>query len=378
MKPVWLIPLLAVLAAGCAGIDNREPAAELESFTASLRIDRAWRVNLDGIVGEQIFALKPAVDSGRVYVAGRRGRVYAFAMEDGDPIWSTGLDTELAAGPGVGEGLAVVATSEGVLVALDVDDGTERWRVPLDGEILSTPAVDNDVVAVRTSDGRLVVMDAADGHVMWSHEQQTPALTLRGSAAPVIAGDLVIAGYENGRLVANHVRDGQSVWETPLSTPRGRTEVERMVDVNATPRVVGRDLYAVNFHGRMAAMSVESGRILWSHPLSSTSGLGTDPRMVFVTDEASEIHAYDRLTGTRSWSQAGLRARSVTAPVSHRDTVVVGDFKGYLHWLSKETGEFVARERVDRFALKNTPVVFGDMLFVQGDGGTLTAFRIAD
>lgn len=378
MSLLRYLPLLTALAAGCVGMDNREPAAELESFTETLHIDRAWRVNLHGTVGRQMLALRPAVAGDRVYAAGQRGHVYAFRMENGERIWRTDLDSDLAAGPGVGEGLVVVATSKGTLVALDAEDGTERWRVQLDSEVLATPAVDRGIVAVRTIDGRLMAMDVVDGHLMWTHGQSTPALILRGSAAPVIAGDLVIAGYDNGRLVANHFRDGQPVWDTPLSSPRGRTEVERMVDVNASPRVVGRDLYAVNYQGRMAAMSVESGRVLWSQPLSSAAGLGTDPLAVYVTDSNSVIHAFDRLNGSARWQQPSLRARSATAPVAHGDAVVVGDFQGYLHWLSKESGEIVARERVDRFAVKNPPVVHGNMLFVQGDGGTLTAFRIAD
>lgn len=367
-----------VVLAGCAAKDNVEPPADLVSFTATLRVQQAWSAKVGEAVGRLRLALAPAVDGERVYAAGRGGRVSAYTMESGRRVWTRSLRVPLSAGPGFGDGMVVVASSDGEVIALAAGDGSELWRTRVSSEVLAAPAVGRNLVAVRTIDGRLHALDAADGHSMWTYEQPTPPLTLRGSSAPVTAGDLIIAGYDNGRLVASHVRDGQPVWETPVATPGGRTEVERMVDINAAPRIVGRDLYVVSFQGRLAALAVESGRVLWSHPMSSWAGLGTDSLAVYVTDADGEVWAYDRLGGASLWHQPALRARSVTAPVAHGDAVAVGDYDGYLHWLSKDTGEFVARARPDSRGVQTAPVVFGRMLFVQGGGGTLTAYRVAD
>lgn len=367
-----------LLLAACAGSSNVEPPAELVSFDPSVTVERAWSANVGSEVEHLRLALAPAVAEGRVYAAGRDGIVSAYEAATGSRVWRTDVGLRLSGGPGTGEGLVVAGSSNGEVVALNAGDGTERWRTRVSSEVLAAPAVGGRLVAVRTIDGTLHALDITDGTELWIHEQDTPSLALRGSAAPVIIGNTVIAGFNNGRLVACHARDGQVLWDTELGQPSGRTEVERMVDVSATPRLVGRDLYAVSYQGRLAAMSSGSGRVLWSHVFSSTAGLGVDESGVYVADANSEIHAYDRSTGADRWHQPALRARSVTAPVVHGAYVVVADFDGYLHWLSKETGAFAARDRADSSGIHAAPVVADGMLFVQGDGGTLAAYRIRD
>lgn len=375
---VWVACMAAGLA-GCAGFtisDNVEPPAELTPIDTTLAVERMWSVDV-GKAGRARVALAPAVDGEHAFVAGRNGRVVAVTAQSGRPVWQQRLGATLSAGPAVGEGLVVVTATDGGVIALDPETGEVRWRTRVSSEVLAKPAIARGIVAVRTADGQMHGLDALDGGLLWSHDQPTPPLMLRGSGGPVTAGDLVIAGFDNGRLVAMHVRDGQLVWDTPIAVASGRSEIERLVDVNATPRVIGRDLYAVAYQGSLVAMAVDTGRVLWSQELSSSAGLGAGSLAVWVTDQHSELWGFDRLSGGNLWHQPALRARWLTAPTAvGDDAIAVGDLDGWVHFLSQESGEFVARVRAGRDAIQVAPVAFRDLVLVQGSGGTVTAYRV--
>ncbi|MCA1798539.1 MAG: outer membrane protein assembly factor BamB [Xanthomonadaceae bacterium] len=370
------ILLLAVLA-GCATKDNIEPPAPLESFPATLEVSRAWSVTVGG-AGRVRVALVPASDGRQVYVAGRGGRVLALAPDSGRRVWEVNLDAPLAGGPAVGSDIVVVGGSDGRVFALSPATGAVLWTAQLSSDIMAPPAVDRGVVVARTGDGRLYGLDAGDGGQLWMYEQPVPLLSLRGTAGPVIHGDLVISGFDNGRVAANLVRDGQLLWEATVGIPVGRTEIERMVDVNAAPRVIGRDVYAVSHQGRLVALSLESGRILWSRDISSSAGLGVAMLGVWVTDDHSIVTGFDRLSGNELWRQDAMRARWMTAPTPVRDALALGDLEGFVHFLSQDTGALLARVRVGNDSIQVAPVVIGDLVLVQTSGGTVAAYRVGD
>lgn len=372
----WLVAACAALA-GCATKDNIEPPTPLASFPTTLEVQRAWRMGVGG-AGRVRVALAPESDGRSVYIAGRDGRVVAVAPDSGARAWQADLDARLSGGPGAADGVVTVGASDGRVFALEAETGALRWTAQLSSDILAAPAVGRGVVVVRTGDGRLYGLDATDGGQLWTYEQAVPSLSVRGTAAPVISGDLVITGFDNGRVSANTLRDGQLLWESTVGIPTGRTEVERMVDINATPRVIGRDVYVVTYQGRLVAMSLESGRILWSRDISSTAGLGAAALGVWVTDENSEVVAYDRLSGEEQWRQRALRARWLTAPVPVRDALALGDLEGFVHFLSQETGELLARVRVGDDPIHSPPLLVGNMIVVQTSGGAVAAYRVGD
>ncbi len=369
------LAIAAMLAAGCASKGNLEPPAELVSFESTLAVKRLWSTGLGGNDDTRV-ALAPAFDGERLFAAGNGGRVVALSVADGRQIWTQELEATLSGGPGYGGGLVVVGGADGSVFALEAETGAVRWRRQVSSEVLASPAVSGQIVLVRSADERVYALDATDGGELWVHQQTMPSLVLRGSAGFAIANGIAVTGYDNGRVNALQIRDGQLVWETPVVTPTGRTEIERMVDVNATPRIIGRDVYAVSFQGRVVALALETGRVLWSQDISSSAGLAADGTLVYVTDADSEVRAFDRLNGTRRWHQAALRARSLTAPVVVGDAVAVGDFDGWVHLLSRTSGELVARVRAGSGAIHTAPVVLGPWLLVQTAGGTLTAFRV--
>jgi outer membrane protein assembly factor BamB len=375
------LPVLLILSlvAGCSifGGDDDEPVdppAELTEFEPTLRVSELWKVKVGKGTENLLLGLGPATDGARVFAGDHEGTVVAVDVTNGKTLWREDTGLRLSGGPGVGRGLVIFGTSDGDVLALDKLDGSQRWRVPVSGEVLATPAIGRDYVLVRTVDGRLRALDVATGEERWNVEQAVPRLTLRGNSAPVIAGELVVAGFDNGRIAAYELSDGDVRWENVVAAPRGRTEIERLADVDAAVHVIDRDIYTASFNGRTANLALESGQILWSQEVPSYRGLATDWVALYVTDDTSHVVALSRASGAVLWTQETLHMRALTTPVPYRSTVAVADFEGYLHWLDAATGALAGRVRVDDAAIVAPPVATGDVLLVLTESGRLAAY----
>jgi outer membrane protein assembly factor BamB len=370
----------AILLSACSvfgGDDEKElKPKELSKIQTKVNIKRAWSVNLGGDAEFLRVALQPAGDGNRIYAASIDGNVVALDPATGKEHWRTRLDIGLSAGPGVGENLVVVAGSDGYLIALDADTGAERWRADVTGESLARPAIKDNVVIALTIDNRLRALSAFDGSERWIFEQSTPLLTMRGSATPAIIGSTVIAGFDNGRLAAINISSGDVVWESLLAPPSGRSDLDRLSDVDGLISVVGQDLYAAGYQGKLAALASESGQTLWARDVSSFEGVSADWNNVYTVTEEGELVALSRASGAEAWRQDALLRREPTLPVSFHTTVAVGDLEGYLHFFSNVDGEPVARLKMGGKAISNDPVVVADRLYVQSDSGSLSAFVV--
>ena len=374
-----LFTSLAMLVAGCGifgGDDDVLPPKKLIKFKATLPIKKAWSAKLGKGSEFLRLSLSPAGDGKRIYAASRNGVVSALNPENGKRIWRVELDLPLSAGPGVGEDYVVVAGSDGLLICFAANDGREIWRINIDSESLARPLIRNGSVVIQTIDGKLQVFAAFDGSEQWSIVQDTPRLTLRGTSSPVIVGSTVVAGFDNGRLVGTNLTTGVTAWEAILSPPSGRSDLERLADVDGTLAVVGQDIYAAGYHGRLASIASESGQILWARDISTHVGVGVDFANVYSLDETGELIALLRRNGSEVWRQDALLRREPTSPVAFDNAVAIGDFEGYVHLFSNIDGHPVARIRVGKGLLSGAPVVIGNKLYVQSEAGMLEAYAV--
>ncbi len=365
----------ALLCWGCSKEKEVAPPAELVDFDPVIKVDRAWSVSTRG--GDDVLrlGLRPAVEGDRVYVAGHGGDVQALELASGRSIWRTSTDLPLSGGPAAGDGLVAVGTSDGDLVVLDAATGAQRWRVATGGEVLSAPAIGGGLVIVRTVDGRLRALRAADGKEAWNYEQQVPRLTLRGNGGPVISGDMALCGFDNGRVVALSLADGEMLWSATVTPTHGRTEIERLVDIDSPVRVSGDDLFVVGYQGRIAMLARESGQIWWGRDLSSHRGMAADDELLYVTTADSTVVALRRRDGTEVWRQDQLLRRAVSAPALAAGVLVAGDFDGYIHWLDAASGRMLARSKASGGRISNTPVAAGGLVLLQTDSGQVEAWR---
>lgn len=376
----WLAWPVVLVLGGCALFGGKdepiEPPAELTEIEPTLSVRKVWEERVGSGAEMLALALRPAVEGGRVYAVGRDGRAQALDLETGRRIWRTDTELDISSGPAVGYGLVVLGGSNGIVAALDSADGTPRWQVRLSGEVLAPPALSPAVVVVRTVDGRLRGLSAENGVELWMIEHRPPRLSVRGTAAPTISGDVVVAGFDNGRIGAYSLRSGELRWESTIAVGRGRTEIERLADVDATPQVVGPDVYAVSYRGRLVNLAIDSGRILWAVDMSSYNGLSVDWTTVYVTGADDVVVAVNRSSGAELWRQDALRMRRLTAPTPFGQSVVAGDFEGWLHWLDAITGTIQARYRAGKAAFVTAPVSGGDVLVVQSEDDRVYALRV--
>ncbi|MDH4252977.1 MAG: outer membrane protein assembly factor BamB [Gammaproteobacteria bacterium] len=356
--------------------DEELKPAELLDFKQTLAVKRLWTANAGKGTEFMRLSLAPTGDGTRIYVASHDGAVSALDPDTGRRLWRTETDTPLTAGPGAGDDLVVVLGRGGEAVALNAADGAERWRTNVAGESVSRPLIRNDTVVVATIDGKLRGLAMFDGRERWTVEQPSPPLTLRGSASPVVVGTTVLCGFDNGRLVAVNILDGEVAWESMLAPPSGRSDLERLSDVDGAIAVIGQDVYAAGYHGRIAALAAESGQILWARELSSYSGIGADWDQLYTTTEEGELVAMSRRNGAEAWRQAALLRREPTQPVAFNTSVVVGDFEGYIHFFDAGDGRPVARVRVGKGMVSASPVVIGGRLYVQSESGQVAAFAV--
>nr|VFJ90147.1 MAG: Beta-barrel assembly machine subunit BamB [Candidatus Kentron sp. LFY] len=360
------------------------PPAPLMEFQPQARLHEIWRRRVGTVGDDPYVKLIPVVRGKRLFVATLEGEIHAYDAESGEPLWETDLDLPIRGGPGLGEKAVFVGSSDGDVVALSQDNGKVLWTAKVSSEVLAVPRERHGVVVVRTIDGRLFGLDREDGARRWFYERSVPILTLRGISTPVFSGDLVISGFDGGQLVAISIKDGYTVWETRVALPIGRSDIERMVDIDGELTVIGNTVYVVTFQGQVAAIDVNSGRTFWKRGMSSHVGLGVYGENLYVSDEDSHLWTLDRRNGESRWHETKLERRRLTAPVGfgldRRTYVAVGDFDGYLHILDGNSGDMVARVHADKKGIANPPIIVRDtnVLYVYGGSGTLTAFRVIE
>lgn len=361
---------------GIGGSDNVDPPAELVAFDASLPVARLWTRGLGDGAGRAGLRLRPALAGSVVYASDIAGGVQALDAGNGRVLWRTPIAERASSGVGVGGDIVVVGTLDGRVVALAREDGALRWSAPVSSEVIARPVIEAGIVVARVHDGRVFGLDADSGERRWVFDRGVPLLSLRGNGAPVVAGSTVYVGYDNGRIVALNLLDGGLRWEQALSQVEGRTELERMSDIDGELAFGDSQLYAVSYRGQLGALTLEQGRPLWSRDLSAYGGLALDGDRLYVADAQGAVWAFDTATGASLWKQEGLANRWLTTPAVVGDAVAVADFEGYLHLLSRDDGRFVARVEAGSAPIRATPQASGNLVLTVDGKGRLAAFRV--
>ncbi len=371
-----LITLLAGLLMACADEIVIEPA-ELVDLDAAFKPRKVWSADAGDGAGELYSRLQPALGFGKLFTADADGKVFAFDPETGKRIWEYDTQSAVAGGIGVGESLVLVGSKDGEVIALDPESGAEKWRNLVSSEVIAPPAAGSGKVIVHSVDGKLFAMNAETGERDWFYDRSVPILTLRGTSAPVIApGGAVLAGFANGKVAAFLIEDGRLAWEHRVTAPSGRSELQRLVDVDSDPLIYDGVLYVVGYNGNMAAVDLRNGATLWNRELSAYRNISADADHIYVTHDDSYVSALDRASGAVAWTNKELFHRDITGPTKFGPYLVVGDFDGYLHWLNADDGSFVARNRVDGSGVGVEPLASGGELIAIARDGTLAAFRV--
>ncbi|MBK5968912.1 MULTISPECIES: outer membrane protein assembly factor BamB [Thiorhodovibrio] len=365
---------------GCAMVpwlggekDPRPPTPLEKKFSQQLAPNILWKTRIGKGTSGRALNLAPLPRDGRLYVADARGQVAALSQSDGRAIWERDTDLRLSSGPEVVGDLMVLGTSDAELIALSSRDGSQRWRTQLGSEILSTPRIAGDRVIVHTIDDSVYALSTNDGKQLWRYSYPAPVLTLHGSSSPIIVNDNAIVGIAGGRLVSLELERGAPNWELTVTPPSGRSELERIADLDVDPVVVGDIAYVATYNGDLAAVDIVTGSVLWRRELSAYAGLVADRDALFVTDSEDVVWGATTADGSGLWKQDGLKYRRLTAPALVNNHLVVADMDGWLHWIDRNNGRLLARERVAKDRIVHRPVVADGRVFVYANDGTVAA-----
>ncbi|PTN55599.1 outer membrane protein assembly factor BamB [Stenotrophomonas panacihumi] len=395
LKQLAAIVLLGAALSGCSTVKGwftskdaaakkaQEPA-ELVDFKPTVEVRKIWSTGIGKGEGRIGVRQHPAVADGRVFAAAVQGGVVALDLQTGKQVWEYKPEKVkkkpklgLSGGPGVGEGLVVIGTLDGQVIALDAANGSEKWRARVPNEVIAAPAIAQNLVFVRSNDGRVTAFEASNGQRRWFHDKESPSLTVRGNASVLAGPGVVFVGNDDGTVDTLAMQDGRPLWSQAIGVPEGRTELQRMADVDGTPVLEDRILYATSFKNETLAIDGPTGRPVWSRDHGGAGAVGVSSGLVVVADNAGSVWGLDKGTGSAMWSQAALARRSLTGAAIQGDYAVVGDYKGYLHWLRLDNGELAARERAGHDALVGQLIVVDGILLVQNTDGKLIAFRLA-
>ncbi|MFI3184648.1 MAG: outer membrane protein assembly factor BamB [Methylococcaceae bacterium] len=359
------------------GEDNADPPSALVEYTPEVQLEVLWKESVGVGADEQSLKLIPVIGSGKILAADREGLVQARSLTTGKLIWETETEVNFSGGPGLGAGTVILGSSNAEVVALDIETGVVLWKAAVSSEVLSVPVVADHIVVVRTTDGSVFALDEKAGGKLWSYERNVPALSIRGTGSAVIAEGNVIGGYDNGKLMALRLADGKFVWETTIAIPKGRSEIERLVDLDVDPIVINGVIYIASYQSGIAAISETDGEVMWrNETISSHSGLSNDSRYLYLADSESHVMQLDQRSGSPLWKQKDLHQRRLTAPVAYENHVVVGDFEGYVHWMSSTDGRSLGRVQVASVAIDAKPVVMDNVVYVYAKDGTLAAIKV--
>ncbi len=356
--------------------DDPKQPAELVDFKQTINIKKLWSHGIGNGQGDGFYKIQPVINGSVIYAGAADGTIEAFDKNSGKSLWDEELEKPVSGGIGFYGDALLLGSSDGYVLKVDASTGEVLWTTRLNGEVMSVPQSNGRIVLAHTLDGKLQGLDFATGAVVWTYDSNVPVLTLRGSGTPIVNGDVAYVGFANGRVVAFDIATGGVNWEARVAISQGRSEIERVVDIDGTMTLLGTELYVASYQGRIAAIDVTEGRKLWQNDVSSFSGVSQGFGNVYVADADGTVYAYQRSGQGERWQQAALAYRGLSRPTPVGSYVAVGDADGYVHFLSQVDGEMAGRVEADDDGVRADMLGEDNRLYVYGNSGDLIAYEV--
>jgi len=366
-----LVGVLATALVACGGSSRVRKPSELAAVTNQFDMQAVWSTSVGSSEG---FNFHPVVAGDAVYAASHRGNLVKIELASGNKLWEASVPERLSIGPGSDGRTTVAVSTRGTVYAYD-DTGKQLWKVSVNSEVLSEPIVAGGIVVVRALDNRFIGLDAQTGARKWVYQRQQSALSLRvGYGMLAIGNEVIVTGFAGGRFGMIAIANGGLVWETPVSFPKGFSEIERLNDVTAKPSMDGDIVCAVSYQGRVGCGQARTGNLLWFKDYSSYTGTAQSLEMVFSANEKSYVTAFATKDGTQVWENTQLSYRDVGESLAIGKVLLLGDAQGYVHALNQANGDIIARIRHDSNPISAAPIAVGGLILVQSQGGKIAAY----
>ena len=350
-----------------------ELPTELVSFNTEVDIQVVWKTNSGS--GIEFGINEPFISGEHIFLAKNEGIVSSLSTRNGKEEWKKKTNDYISGSVGYGYKTILYGTLDGEIVALSDKNGDELWRVQLSSEILAPPASDGSIVAVQTSDGKLTALNLKSGDVDWTYTSQVPNLSLRGTSTPIVTNGVVFGSFANGKSVMISADSGSARWELPITINEGKSELDRIVDIDGKAILDGKIFVASTYQGNIMAIDISTGKPLWQEKFSSTKNLTSSRSRIVGVNVKDIVQGFGLSTGVTVWRQDGLKLRELSSPVNIKGMIAVGDFEGYIHLLDSRDGTFIGRSKVSSKPI-NQISIFSNNLIVTDKSGSLFMLSI--
>ena len=370
MRFVLIVSVVINLLACAGAVDNAEPPALLVEFQESASLNVLTEIDIgDNSIN---FSASSSLELEQDIVSvTAKGLLTVFNKKSSAVRMQKDLELKYASAIGGNKNIYILGTRSGLVYAIEPSSATVLWKSRVSSEVLARPVVSDKTVIVKTVDGQLTALDVDSGKEKWIYKREVPALSVRGNSEPLLMQDKVISGLDNGKIVIVNLDTGILFWEKTITVPRGRTEIERLVDIDADLLVNNNVIYIAGFQGRIVALDIQSGDFLWTKKMSVTHNMTFEDNKLYVTDSMSHVWALDAATGATIWKQSVFTARKLSSPVLINDYLLLTDFEGYLHVIAKADGHQVSRLNVDDSGITSAPVIFNDKIYLQSNNSDI-------
>ena len=367
----FLLGSVTLALVACSGNQRVRKPAELVPVANQFDMQPVWSTSVGS---SESFNFHPVVAGDAVYAASHSGNLAKIDLNTGNKLWQASVPEPLSIGPGSDGRTTVAVSTKGTVFAYD-DTGKQIWKVSVGSEVLSEPIVAAGIVVVRALDNRFIGLDALTGNRKWVYQRQQSALSLRvGYGMLAIGNEVIVTGFAGGRFGMIAIANGGLIWETPVSFPKGFSEIERLNDVTAKPSMDGEIICAVSYQGRIGCGQARTGNLLWFKDYSSYTGTSQSADMVFSANEKSYVTAFATKDGRQIWENTQLTFRDVGESLAVGKVLLMGDAQGYIHAFSQSNGELIARIRHDSSPISAAPIAVGGLILIQSQGGKLAAY----
>lgn len=379
IKNIFIL-LAPLFLSGCGSLfekDNTPEPKALAQIKPEIQPRLLWSTYAGSGSGDEYLKAAPAITDAAIYTASLNGTITSVDRASGRVNWRTSTDLALTSGAGAGDGIVVAGSRQGEVIALQQSTGKQLWQASVPGEINAAPAISNGLVIIKAVNGNITALSTNSGAKRWTYQQTEPNLVLRAASTPRIADGHVFVGFANGNLSNFRLNEGQLIWSQTLTYPEGAFAIQRMIDIDADPVIYGHHIYAATYQGKIAALDWASGNVQWSHDISSYTGMSADANGIFISDAKSILWSFNPESGAVNWRQTDLEWRNISGPANMGNYIVVGDSKGYVHWISMRDGHFVARMFTGSGAIYSAPVVRNGIAYVLSNNGNLSAYALS-
>ena len=367
-----IICLTLIAVSGCSSSGGNLPdPAPLNAINQQVQLVQHWSVAVGKGDVKSSSVMQPLLSGSAIFAASGQ-QLGSFNVDTGEVNWKIDLAEKVTAGVGqINEQLFVV-TRSGKLVSVSSVDGSVLWQVNASSEALAAPQANSEIVVVQTVDGKVSAYSITDGNFQWSYSANLPSLTLRGTSTPLVTKSYTYAGFASGKLVALDNQVGNEVWQKSISSAQGRSEIERLVDIDGALTLVDDLLYVSSYQGNIAAIDALTGTVRWQQPVSSISGTALVGDAILVVDAQDTVLAYDRERGHVLWQNDALKHRLLTSPMGLANQALVVDTEGYAHVLQLSDGEFIGRQKLAIKGARIGSKSYQDNIFLLSLDGRLT------